>query len=171
MDAKMAVAFWLMSLVSSDYEGNSFSVKHGDAAHRMTFSQGFLQSRGRFVGAEARVTYSFERVLNRFNPIIDFSVGTGGATFIGAGLYQQTNFTLGDHDFFAGFTFIPGLYMKGNGFDLGYPLVFRSGVELGFATQSGAQLSVSYDHRSNAGLGHNNPGIESIQIRLSKTFE
>lgn len=171
MDAKMAIAFWLMSLVTSDYEGNSFSVKHADADHRLTFSQGFLQSRGRIVGGETRVTYSFERVLNRFNPVIDFSVGTGGATFIGAGLYQQTNFTIGDRDFFAGFTFIPGLYMKGAGFDLGYPLVFRSGAELGFIMDNGMQLSLSYDHRSNAGLGRKNPGIETIQIRLSKTFD
>lgn len=171
MDAKMAIAFWLMSLVSSDYEGNSFSVKHGDAANRVTFTQGFLQSRGRIIGGEARVSYSFERVLDRFNPIVDFSVGTGGATFVGAGLYQQTNFSIGERDFFAGFSFIPGLYMKGNGFDLGYPVVFRSGVELGFVTDNGAQLSISYDHRSNAGLGHKNPGIESIQLRFSKTFE
>ena len=171
MDGRMAIAFWLMSLASSDYEGNSFSVKHGDAAHRLTFSQGFLQSRGRTVGGEGRVTYSFDRVLNRFNPVIDFSVGTGGATFIGAGLYEQTDFSIGDHDFFAGFSFIPGLYAKGNGFDLGYPLVFRSGMELGYRTENGTQISLSYDHRSNAGLGHMNPGIESIQLRISKQFE
>ena len=167
MDGRMAIAFWLMSLASSDYEGNTFSVKHADAAHRLTFSQGFLQSRGRTVGGEARITYSFDR----FNPVIDFSVGTGGATFLGAGLYEQTDFMIGDQTFFAGFSFIPGLYAHGGGFDLGYPLVFRSGVELGYRMENGMQLSLSYDHRSNAGLGHNNPGIESVQLRFSKGFE
>jgi hypothetical protein len=171
MDGRLAIAFWLMSLASSDYQGNTFSVKHADAAHRLTFSQGFLQSRGRTVGGEARITYSFDRILNRFNPVIDFSVGTGGATFIGAGLYEQTDFSIADHDFFAGFSFIPGLYMHGNGFDLGYPLVFRSGMEFGFRTENGTQVSLSYDHRSNAGLGHTNPGIESIQLRVSKQFQ
>lgn len=171
MDGRLAIAFWLMSLASSDYDGNKFAVHHGDAAHQLTFSQGFLLSRGHKVGGEARLTYRFDRVLNRFNPVLDFSVGTGGATFIGAGLYEQTDFLIGDQTFFAGFSFVPGLYAHGNGFDLGYPIVFRSGMELGYRTQNGMQFSISYDHRSNAGLGHINPGIESLQVRISKQFE
>ena len=171
MDGRFAIAFWLMSLASSDYDGNTFSVHHGDAAHRLTVSQGFLLSRGHNVGGEVRATYSFDRVFNRFNPVIDLSVGTGGATFLGAGLYEQTDFMIGDQTFFAGFSFIPGLYAHGGGFDLGYPLVFRSGVELGYRLENGMQLSLSYDHRSNAGLGHNNPGMESVQLRFSKSFE
>lgn len=166
----MAIAFWLMSLATNDYDGNTFAVHHGDAAHRLTISQGILQSRGRTVGGEVRATYSFDRIFNRFNPVIDVSVGTGGATFLGAGLYEQTDFIIGDQTFFAGFSFIPGLYAHGSGFDLGYPLVFRSGIELGFRTESGMQFSLSYDHRSNCGLGRTNPGIESVQFRVSKAL-
>lgn len=171
MDVKFAVAFWLMSLASHDYEGNNFSARHADEAHKFVFSQGFLQSRGRTIGAEARVSYTFDRVFNRFNPIADLSVGTGGATFVGFGLYHQTDIDLGEATFYTGSFFIPGLYLHGNGFDLGYPLEFRSGVEVGYRAQSGLQFSLSYDHRSNAGLGSKNPGIESIQFRLWKSFE
>lgn len=171
MDGKFAIAFWLMSLARSDYDGNTFSVRNADTSGRLTFSQGFLQFRGRTAGGEARITYNFEQIFHRFNPVVDFSVGTGGATFLGLGLYEQTDFDIGDHTFFTGFSFIPGLYAHGNGIDLGYPLVFRSGVEVGYKLNNGMQLSLSYDHRSNGGLGHINPGVETIQLRFSTPLQ
>ena len=51
-----------------------------------------------------------------------------------------------------------GVYADNGGFDLGGPIQFRSGIELGYENRNGWRFGLSYDHRSNAGLYANNPG-------------
>ena len=54
----------------------------------------------------------------------------------------------------------PGLYVRGDGQDLGNDLVFRSQVELAWRFDSGWRVAVSAMHLSNAGLGDHNPGSD-----------
>ncbi|OZA01556.1 MAG: hypothetical protein B7Y02_17545 [Rhodobacterales bacterium 17-64-5] len=60
--------------------------------------------------------------------------------------------------------------MQGDGPDLGGPVEFRSGVEIGFIANNGLRFGLSYDHRSNGGIYEDNPGLETVQLRLSVPF-
>jgi len=71
---------------------------------------------------------------------------------------------------FLGLSFAPGLYFQGGEVDLGLPLEFRSGFEVGTFIHDDWRISLSYDHRSNADLSAINPGIETIELRISRPF-
>ena len=61
---------------------------------------------------------------------------------------------------------MPGLYLGNGEFDLGGWLEFRSGLEVGFQASDGWRLALAYDHRSNGGIFAQNPGIETVQIKV-----
>lgn len=67
--------------------------------------------------------------------------------------------------------FAVGLYGKNQGKDLGFPIEFRSGVELGFRFSNANRVGVHFYHISNARkLFHwsrRNPGSESLIIYYS----
>lgn len=58
--------------------------------------------------------------------------------------------------------FAAGYYWQGHGKNLGYPLEFRSGIEIGYQFDDGRRLGIHFYHLSNASLGHKNPGEESL---------
>ena len=60
-----------------------------------------------------------------------------------------------------------GLYEEGSGVDLGGPIEFRSGIEVGYKNKQGVKMSLSVDHRSNLGIYSDNPGLETVQFRVS----
>lgn len=60
--------------------------------------------------------------------------------------------------------FAAGYYEKGRGKNLGYPLEFRSGVELGWQFDDASRLGIHFYHLSNAHLGSKNPGEESLVL-------
>jgi hypothetical protein len=60
--------------------------------------------------------------------------------------------------------FAPGIYYHGAGKKLGYPIEFRSSLELAYRFKSEARLSVQIYHMSNASLSHRNPGANSIVL-------
>lgn len=70
--------------------------------------------------------------------------------------------------------FAAGYYWEGGGKNLGYPIEFRSGIELGWQFDGGSRLGLHFYHLSNASLGKRNPGEESIvlyyDIPLEKGF-
>ncbi len=61
-------------------------------------------------------------------------------------------------------TFVPGLYRHGGGRDLGYPVEFRSQLEIGHRLRGGPRIAVAFSHQSNGGLGSRNPGEETLTI-------
>lgn len=58
--------------------------------------------------------------------------------------------------------FAAGYYWQGGGKDLGFPLEFRTGVELSYVFADQYRLGVHFYHLSNASLGRRNPGEESF---------
>lgn len=90
-------------------------------------------------------------------------------------VYTGINFDL---LFFDHFLFAPGFaggyYANGRGKDLGYPIEFRSGIELGWQFADWHRLGIHFYHLSNASLGRRNPGEESLvlyyDIPLRKGF-
>ncbi len=169
MDGRLAILFNLVALFGDHYEGQGWTIDRADMAGAVTTSYGIVQYQNRHWGEELRFTRNFKQ-WKRFNPIIDFSVTEKGGAWLGLGLYQQFDMDINGTPLFVGFTMAPGLYARGGDVDLGYPLEFRSGVEMGVRFNNGWQASLSFDHRSNADIGRINPGMETIQFRLTKSF-
>ena len=67
-------------------------------------------------------------------------------------------------------SFAPGYYHYGNGKDLGYPLEFKSEVQMSLNLSDSTHLGMSYNHISNASLGSKNPGANSYMINFLKQF-
>ncbi len=61
-------------------------------------------------------------------------------------------------------SFAAGGYAKGKGFDLGYPLEFRSSIELSWTNDWGCRFGSMFYHLSNASLGATNPGAEVLMF-------
>ena len=67
-------------------------------------------------------------------------------------------------------SFAPGYYNDGDGKDLGYPLEFKSEVQMSFDLNDSTHLGMSYNHISNASLGTKNPGANSYMLNFLKQF-
>lgn len=60
--------------------------------------------------------------------------------------------------------FAAGWYNKSKGKNLGYPIEFRTGVEISWQADDQSRFGLYFYHLSNAGLGTKNPGSESIVL-------
>ena len=67
-------------------------------------------------------------------------------------------------------SFAPGYYNYGDGKDLGYPLEFKSEIQMSLDLSDTSQLGMSYNHISNASLGTKNPGANSYMFNFLKQF-
>ena len=67
-------------------------------------------------------------------------------------------------------SFAPGYYSYGDGKDLGYPLEFKSEVQVSLDLSESTQFGMSYNHISNASLGNKNPGANSYMFNFLKQF-
>ena len=67
-------------------------------------------------------------------------------------------------------SFAPGYYNYGSGKDLGYPLEFKSEVQISLNLSDSSHLGMSYNHISNASLGNKNPGANSYMFNFLKQF-
>ena len=96
-----------------------------------------------------------------FLPLVGVMANVQGSGYLYGGI--NFDFLFFDHLVFAP-GFAAGYYWKGSGKDLGYPLEFRSGVELGWKFFDSRRLGVHFYHLSNASLGRRNPGEESLVL-------
>lgn len=65
------------------------------------------------------------------------------------------------------FSFAPGYYAKGGAKDLGYPIEFRSALEVAVGLGGQRSIGIEYAHLSNGGLAQRNPGEESLVVILA----
>ncbi len=121
--------------------------------------------RGETVGVEAYFRHETRHSSGPFQFAYGASITSDDAVWVGLG--ATTIFHTPDDRWYAQFHVMPGLYEQGNGEDLGGPIIFRSGVEFGYQNLQGTRLGLSFDHRSNAGLYSSNPGLETVQFRVS----
>ena len=136
-----------------------------ETSPRLAFSAGSVVERRADEAAELYLRYDFGRSFGPFGQAIGVSVGEEGEGWIGYG--ATYDLPLGNSPVYAQFHLMPGLYAENGGFDLGGPVAFRSGLEVGYENNRGWRFGLSYDHRSNAGIYDENPGIETVQFRVS----
>ena len=67
-------------------------------------------------------------------------------------------------------SFAPGYYNEGGGKDLGFPIEFKSEVQMSFNLSDSSQMGMSYNHISNASIGSKNPGANSYMFNFLKQF-
>lgn len=97
----------------------------------------------------------------QIHPTIGVEANTHGATYANAGfnldmplLWRHMVLTWGE---------TAGIYTRGNDSNhLGYPLEFRSQLELGWRFRNDVRVSGYISHISNAHLGTENPGAEVV---------
>jgi hypothetical protein len=99
-------------------------------------------------------------------PVIGAAVTSDGGGYLRAGLGRD--FPLGDrwnlHLSSGG-----GYYQPGNGKRLGRGFEFRTALDVAYQIQPGVRLGAAVAHLSNAGIGRNNPGIETLTLTLAFT--
>lgn len=169
MDGTLAALFLVASLTDMGVNHcGSGCFASGEERDRIALSFGEVQYQGASVDEEIYLRYDFGRTFGPFQPIVGASVTTRGDAWIGAGAAWTA--TLADTGLYAQLHLMPGIYSRGSGPDLGHTVEFRSGAELGYQTRNGMRIGISYDHRSNAELSSTNPGLETIQFRVSIPF-
>ena len=119
----------------------------------------------RSVGEEVYYRRDTGTAFGPFQGVWGVSATTDGELWAGIGEAYTINL-FRERSFIQFHTMI-GLYDQGSGVDLGGPIEFRSGIELGYRTPGGVRIGLSVDHRSNAGIYSLNPGLETVQLRVS----
>ncbi|HKI79089.1 MAG TPA: acyloxyacyl hydrolase [Ignavibacteriaceae bacterium] len=108
---------------------------------------------------EFRVEYRHDKGWWKVRPFAGAMVTSDGSSYFFAG--GLVNFFIGEH-FVITPSFAPGIYFKGTGKDLYFPLEFRSQIEIAYRFKNSARIGASFGHISNASLGPPNPGVEYL---------
>ncbi len=62
----------------------------------------------------------------------------------------------------------PGIYVKGQGKNLHYPIEYKSSFEIAFQYKNNTRrVGAQFYHISNASIGYRNPGTENLMITYS----
>lgn len=104
------------------------------------------------------------RFYNTILPLAGFLITTRGATYLYGGFGVDVRVfprlaLMG--------TISAGLYAKGGGKDLYFPLEFRSSIECDYVFCNEARIGLQLSHISNASLSSRNPGVESLMLIYS----
>ena len=67
-------------------------------------------------------------------------------------------------------SFAIGGYAQGDGRDLGHVLEFRSQVEFAYRFDDRSRLGIAFSHISNASIGDDNPGVNSVVLTYAIPF-
>ena len=94
-----------------------------------------------------------------------FSASNDGEFWIGAGQSYTKTF-LNDRGFVQMHA-MTGLHHEGSGSDIGEPIMFRTGIEVGYQNKSDVRFGLGFDHRSHLGIHGHNPGLETLHFRIS----
>lgn len=100
----------------------------------------------------------------RLRPALGGLATGEGSRYVYAGL--QREFEIGDHGLVIP-SFSAGYYDDGDEVKLGHELEFRSGLEFAWRFDNNARVGLGVYHLSNAGLGDDNPGTETVVLSLA----
>jgi lipid A 3-O-deacylase len=124
------------------------------------------ENAGRDEAPEFRLEYRFGTSLWSPTEWFQLRPFVGGAA-TGDGMLYGVGGLLLDMQF-GNFVFTPsfgaGLWSRGSGKDLGYPVEFRTMFEAGYRFENDARVTVGFSHMSNANLDGHNPGANSLML-------
>ena len=119
--------------------------------------------------------YRSDKKLWYFRPQIGAWATNQGSAYVYAGI--RLDVFIGNRFVFTP-SFSPGLYIDGNGKDLGFPVEFRSSAEFAYRFDDYSRISLGIAHLSNASLSKvakdspiagngKNPGVETLTLSYS----
>ena len=158
----LALGLWDMS---QNHCPNAGCLARNDVPSFTSLSGGQVYFQDEAISEEIYIRRDTSIAHGPFQTIYGLSTTTDGDAW--AGLGHAYTMTDRSERAYVQLHAMTGLYMQGDGPDLGGPIEFRSGIEFGYENKSGWRFALSYDHRSNAGIYENNPGIETVQFRVS----
>ncbi len=169
MDGALAVLFLVAGLTDMGVNHcGTGCLAESQQEQRIALSFGDVQFNGNSISEEVYLKYDSGRTYGPFQPAAGVSVTGDGDAWIGLGATWTGQFA--SDRAYVQLSLLPGLYSRGDGPDLGHAIEFRSGVEVGYQSRKGIRYGISYDHRSNAELSNINPGLETLQFRISMPF-
>ena len=136
-----------------------------DTQPRIAIAAGEFDEKTADSRRELYFRYDLNHRIGPFGNSVGLSMADGGEIWIGYGqtwLWQPAG-----SRFYTELHAMPGLLIDNGGIDLGGPIEFRSGIELGYEARNGWRYALSYDHRSNADIYRRNPGVETYMFRVS----
>ena len=160
--AMIVLGLWDMSVNHCGTETGCLG--RNSVTPRIAISAGEVLPRRAPITQEVYLRYDLGHRNGPFGHAVGLGVSADGELWLGIGQTWAYNFGSG---FYTELHAMPGLYAANGGNDLGGPIEFRSGIELGYENANGWRYALSYDHRSNAGIYDYNPGIETVAFRVS----
>ena len=167
MDGTLAAIFLIASLTDMGLtDCPTGCLTKQDAPTRLAFQLAKVEFQEDLIGNEALIGYDLGQRFGPFQPTFGAAITDQNDIWIGAGFRWDTQRNFGA-PFFVSASLLPGLHFQGDGPDLGGQLHFRSSLGVGFQFEGGAEISLAYDHRSNADRLPLNPGLETISLRVA----
>lgn len=170
MDSRFAVFFFILG--GTDTYLNECATdcfQQSDAPARIHLQYGDTYFQEEVIGDEIYAIYDLPKRYGAVQPTFGASLTSDNDFWVGAGGKWSTE-RISDSPIFLELSLMPGLYISGDGPDLGFPVQWRGSLGAGMNFGDTGSLSVVYDHRSNANATEVNPGIETLGIRLSYTL-
>ncbi len=115
------------------------------------------------------IGYRYDDIFHGIRPGGGFMMTSDGSTYGYAGFYWDVPVT-------EGLIIVPnvvvGGYSKGSdGKDLGHGIEFRSGLEVDYQFSTGSRVGLAFNHLSNASIGNDNPGTETLMLVYQHPLE
>lgn len=171
MDSRFAVFFFIMGMTDTYLNDcPTDCTQQSPAPERLHLQFGDTYFQEEVIGTEVYGIYDLPKRYGAFQPTIGASLTSNNDFWMGAGGKWSTE-RVTDSPIFIELSLMPGLYVRGDGPDLGFPVQFRGALGAGYNFDNGASISVFFDHRSNANLSEVNSGIETLGVRLSMTLD
>ena len=166
-DGAFGVVFLIAGLIDAgvNHCPNEGCLAKNDVQAYNSFSVGTTTFQESEVGEEIYFRRDTGVATGPFQWIYGASATSDGELWAGVG--QALTYSTRNDRFYTQLHAMAGLYERGSGVDLGGPIEFRSGIEFGYQNKAGTRMAISFDHRSNAGLYSDNPGLETVQFRVS----
>ena len=128
-----------------------------------TGQYGFRKEVPHGLGIELQVRPSWE--WNSIRPTVGVLTNSNGGAYVFAGFVVEVPLPLG-LQLSPGFA--PGVMMANdNSGHLGFPLEFRSSIEVSLERHDGTRVGVSFMHISNGRMADHNPGVEALMLSLT----
>lgn len=171
MDSRFAVFFFIMGGLDTYLNDcPTDCTQQSVAPERISLQYSDTYFQEDVIGTEIYGIYDLPKRYGAFQPTMGASLTSNNDLWIGAGGKWSTE-RITDSPIFIEMSLMPGLYVRGDGPDIGFPLQFRGALGAGYNFDNGSSLSVFFDHRSNANLSELNSGIETLGIRYTYTLD
>ena len=170
MDSRFAVFFFIMGGLDTYLNDcPTECLQEREAPAQLSIQYGDTYFQEDIIGDELYVSYDLPKTYGAFQPTAGISLSNLNDLWFGGGGKWTTKNTV-DGPIFIELSLKPGIYVQGDGPELGYPLQFRGSLGAGIETFNGGSLMLVFDHRSNANATETNPGIETIGLRYAQQF-